>query len=420
MSKTGKLLLGVAASPRAKLASAEYSKLLDSISDYQKMYEVVYEYANEKRISNTEGLVLAGLFGAKASDIGVEGINLRDVFQTGKMSKEELAEKLNVCDGIIIGTPVYFGDRSSWFDFFVRFIKDNGINTRDKIFGAVSVGAKRNGGQETTLIFGLLDALNMGFNVVGNGPPTSQFGGTGWAGDIGKIQDDNFGLDTSMGLGKRIKRYMEIISSDQSPSNDLKIGILHSGFPAGDKELTNLVLMIEQKGAKASALNIDNLTIKPCLGCSICPKEQGIEYGCVIKDDMIKMKNLAVSVDGLIFMLHKGKNEIDQYQLFLERTRFIRRDNFILSDIPFGVYYSEKDSVGGQYATRMFTSFLRHNMYIVSPLVQSISIKKNKMLIGKPSLLCDNILRIASKSKTARNISKKNYIYEDIGYGKKR
>ncbi|MDD5643853.1 MAG: NAD(P)H-dependent oxidoreductase [bacterium] len=420
MNRKKKLLLGVVASPRAKLASAEYSKLLDKISDYQKMYEMIYEYAGEKKISNTEGLVLASLFGAKSEDVDAEGINLKDVFQTGKISREQLAEKLNKCEGVIIGTPVYFGDRSSWFDSFVRFIKDNGINTKDKIFGAVSVGAKRNGGQETTLIFGLLDALNRGFNVVGNGPPTSQFGGTGWAGDIGKIQDDNFGLDTSMGLGKRVGRYFEIAASVQTPLNELKIGILHSGFASGSEEIKKLVSMIEEKGAKTDILNIDDLKIKPCLGCPICPKEQGMEYGCVIKDDMIKVKNLSVSVDGLIFMLYKGKKENDQYQLFLERTRFIRRDNFILSDIPFGAYYSEKDFGGGQYTTRMFTSFLRHNMYIVSPLVQSISIENEEILIGDPSLLCDNLLRIASKSKTARNISKKKYIYEDIGYGKKR
>ena len=211
MKKGNNLLLGISTSTRAKLSTQGYLEALNRMSDYQTMYELIYELGSEKKISNTEGLLLASLFGARSKDIDINVINLKDVFKSTKISKQELTKELDRCSGIILGTPVYFGDRSSLFEKLVEHIRTNKIDTKNKIFGMVTAGAKRNGGQETTLVFGLLDALNLGFNVVGNGPPTSQFGGTGWAGDIGKIQDDNFGIDTSMGVGKRVKRYFEII-----------------------------------------------------------------------------------------------------------------------------------------------------------------------------------------------------------------
>ena len=44
--------------------------------------------------------------------------------------------------------------------------------------------AEQIAGLATAKYTGKRFALNLGFNVVGNGPPTSQFGGTGWAGDV--------------------------------------------------------------------------------------------------------------------------------------------------------------------------------------------------------------------------------------------
>ena len=417
MKKKKKLLLGLSASPRGRLSSEGYLEALDKVANYQEMYELIYELTGEKKISNTEALLLASLFGARSKDIEIDVINLKEVFQSKKISVEELLKKVEACSGIIIGTPVYFGDRSCWFDLFIEQLREHNINVQDKIFGAVSVGAKRNGGQETTLIFGLLDALNLGFNVVGNGPPTSQFGGTGWAGDIGKIQDDNFGLDTALGLGNRVKRYFEILSTQGTSCNELNIGILHSGFGKDDKEVTNVAKKIKEKGAKVEVINVDALEISPCLGCSVCPKEPGLEYGCRITDGMKSAKDLASSIDGLIFMLRKTPKNKTNYQMFLERTRFIRRDNFIMSDLPFGAYYFEDTFFSSQYATRMFMSFLRHNMYIVSPLVQFINSDENMISNTDPDKMFSRLFFFASKSAAARKKGNIKYSYKAIGYG---
>ena len=93
MKKENKTLLGISASPRANLCTQEYLDVLGKISDYQKMYEVVYELASEKKISNTEGLLLASLFGAKSEKIDIDVVNLKDVYQSGRISEQQLMEK---------------------------------------------------------------------------------------------------------------------------------------------------------------------------------------------------------------------------------------------------------------------------------------------------------------------------------------
>ena len=418
MKKGNNLLLGISTSTRAKLSTQGYLEALNRMSDYQTMYELIYELGSEKKISNTEGLLLASLFGARSKDIDIDVINLKDVFRSTKISKQELTKKLDRCSGIILGTPVYFGDRSSWFEKLIEHIRTNKIDTKNKIFGMVTAGAKRNGGQETTLVFGLLDALNLGFNVVGNGPPTSQFGGTGWAGDIGKIQDDNFGIDTSMGVGKRVKRYFEIISSKATSKKKLTIGILYSGFnKKGDIRIQDLILNIQKSGVETKLIDIDRLKIKPCLACAKCPHTLETDYGCIIKDDMSEIRELFGGINGLILISRKGNDKIGKYQLFLERTRFIRRSNFIMSDVPFGVYSIEDKLTGSQLSTRIFMSFLRHNVFVVSPLVQSIYDGSNTVHIGHIDELCCNLIKIASKTKSAISKSKSRYTYKSIGYG---
>ena len=79
-----------------------------------------------------------------------------------------------------------------------------------KLYGGIAVGAKRNGGQETTLIYQMLDMVELGFLAVGNDhETTAQYGGTGHAGDVGTMHKDNYGLDTSLGVGRRMARVLK-------------------------------------------------------------------------------------------------------------------------------------------------------------------------------------------------------------------
>ncbi len=98
---------------------------------------------------------------------------------------------------IIVSSPVYFGDRGSLVQSLFEFIESDPLLRQDmagKIYGGLAVGAKRNGGQETTLIYQMLDMLDMGLLAVGNGhETTAQYGGTAKAGDVGRSQPTRTG-----------------------------------------------------------------------------------------------------------------------------------------------------------------------------------------------------------------------------------
>ena len=51
----------------------------------------------------------------------------------------------------------------------------------------------------------MLDFLNLGSKVVGNGyDTTAQYGGTLVSGDIGKLQEDSYGIKTALSTGKNL------------------------------------------------------------------------------------------------------------------------------------------------------------------------------------------------------------------------
>jgi multimeric flavodoxin WrbA len=107
--------------------------------------------------------------------------------------------------GIIVGTPVYFTNMSAlakeFLDRWMVFRKDFGL--RDKVGGAIAVGAARNGGQEVTLQTVHAAMLCQDMIIVSDGRPTARLGGILVSGgdDISK---DELGLTTARGLGRRV------------------------------------------------------------------------------------------------------------------------------------------------------------------------------------------------------------------------
>ena len=129
---------------------------------------------------------------------------------TGECPKDDeinhLLIKIQEAHGLIIGSPVYFGNVSAQLKMFMdrsRPLRSD-FKLKDKVGGAIAVGGSRNGGQETAISaiheFLLIhDAV-----VVGDGSPLAHYGGTGFAGAEGDIKNDDFGIETSNNLGKRI------------------------------------------------------------------------------------------------------------------------------------------------------------------------------------------------------------------------
>jgi multimeric flavodoxin WrbA len=118
----------------------------------------------------------------------------------------EISEKLADADGIIMGSPVYFGGVTSQMKMFMdrsRPLRAN-FKLRDKVCGAIAVGASRNGGQETTISSMHEFLLIQDAIIVGDGAPAAHYGGTGVGGPVGSTENDDVGMETSKNLGKRV------------------------------------------------------------------------------------------------------------------------------------------------------------------------------------------------------------------------
>lgn len=109
--------------------------------------------------------------------------------------------------GIIVGTPVYFGNMSSLCKAFLdrcMVFRKNNFALSNKVGGVLAVGAARNGGQELTIQSVLTVMLCQEMIVVGDGRPTAHFGGTLLNNGQDDIANDAFGLSTARNLGRRV------------------------------------------------------------------------------------------------------------------------------------------------------------------------------------------------------------------------
>lgn len=109
--------------------------------------------------------------------------------------------------GIVIGTPVYFGNMSSLCKAFlerciVLYHPDYALS--NKVAGVVAVGGTRNGGQEATIQSVHVSLSCQEMILVGNGRPSSRIGGTVWSGAEGGVLKDEFGMTTTKALGRRV------------------------------------------------------------------------------------------------------------------------------------------------------------------------------------------------------------------------
>jgi multimeric flavodoxin WrbA len=109
--------------------------------------------------------------------------------------------------GIIIGTPVYFGNMSSLCKAFLDrciVLWQDDFALSGKVAGVVAVGGSRNGGQEVTIQSVQVSLLCQEMILVGNGRPGPRLGATVWSGAQGGVLKDEYGLTTAKALGRRV------------------------------------------------------------------------------------------------------------------------------------------------------------------------------------------------------------------------
>jgi multimeric flavodoxin WrbA len=106
---------------------------------------------------------------------------------------------------IIVGSPVYFSNMSSLCKAFLdRWMVFRGtFALRNKIGGAIAVGAARNGGQELTLQTIHAAMLCQDMIIVSEGRPSSRLGGI-LVSTNDDISKDETGLAAARSLGRRV------------------------------------------------------------------------------------------------------------------------------------------------------------------------------------------------------------------------
>lgn len=194
------------------------------------MVKIIGIVGSPRSNGNTQILVKAALEAAKEVGADTELIKLNEIEiepciacnickDTGECAiydgVADVLEKMVEADGIILGSPVYFGSVTSQLKMLMdrsRPLRTE-FKLKDKVGGAISVGGSRNGGQETTIntihsFFLIHEAL-----VVGDGAPTAHYGGTGVGGAPGDSENDEVGLETSRNLGRRVAEVARLLVS---------------------------------------------------------------------------------------------------------------------------------------------------------------------------------------------------------------
>ncbi|MEA3343526.1 MAG: flavodoxin family protein [archaeon] len=177
-------------------------------------------FVGSKRDGNTKKLTEAALDAAKAAGAETQLIHIGKMNispckacdtckKAGKCIIEDDFQKaeelLASADGVIFGSPVYFGGVSAQMKAFMdrtRTLRRKSA-LKDKVGGAIAVGASRNGGQETTIqqIHNYFFIQEM---LVVSDASTAHYGGTGVAGAPGDASKDEFGMETARNLGTHV------------------------------------------------------------------------------------------------------------------------------------------------------------------------------------------------------------------------
>lgn len=352
---------------------------------FDEMYRNLKKNKGNKGLSNSEVALAAALWSAKEIDVDIDYLSLSEYYsESGSSNLDELKTKIKNADGIIISTPVYFGDRGSLVQSLINELKKDKdvLNAiKHKVFSGIAVGAKRNGGQETTLIYQLMDMLNLGMLGVGNdSETTSQYGGTGLAGDIGTMPQDQYGLDTAMGTGRRIARTVKMIGLGEEKELLKKPKVLFWVLQDADNFALNFVRNLSENflsNIDGDIINISEKNIMRCIACDVCPTHIDIdeEYRCIIKskkDDVSDFHRNLLDYDAIVPVIYSNKNAQDihsNYQRFLERTRYLRRGDYVFSDIAVAPLIIEEIGTHDNMNIRSVTSMIRHHTIISNPLM---------------------------------------------------
>jgi multimeric flavodoxin WrbA len=405
---------------------------------FDEIYKNLLKAKGDKGLSNSEASLAAGLWSAYQEGAEIVHTSLSSYFpMNGKAKRlDELKAKILDADALLISGPVYFGDRSSLAHEFVEFLQcDQDI--KDHIFGkcyaGIAVGAKRNGGQETSLIYQIIDMSNLNMLAVGNSAETTaQYGGTTLAGDVGTAYKDEYGLNTCMGTGARLAK--TALGLDQVRDMKLKDKVQIAVWMVQDTSdgkglnyIKSLLSKVQNDDVEFKIVDLSKEEIYRCIACDVCPTKVGPkeEYRCIIKakeDYMQREHQNIVNVDAILIAGYSpvDKTRVDSvYQKFIERTRYLRRDDYVFTDRLIAPLVISEMNSNQNLHIRMLTSLIRHHTILHHPLLafeQDGQLLNNDFFLKQADLFAKKavqttIARLNSDANEASKIS-----YNPIGY----
>jgi len=129
--------------------------------------------------------------------------------------------------------------------------------------------------------------------------------------------------------------------------------------------------------ADVSVLNPVGRKIRPCIACDICPTHIGPdeEYRCIIgraDDGMKELHHRLLTPDILMPALYSPKGRdglVSVYQEFMERTRYLRRGDYVFTDRLVAPLIFAELGTGEHLDVRVMTSFIRHHTVMCRPIV---------------------------------------------------
>ncbi|MBN2010059.1 flavodoxin family protein [candidate division KSB1 bacterium] len=396
------------------------------ITNEPDLYEYIEHVARCHAISNSEGSGIAVAYGAMKYTNDIKYVRLNEYINSkGQFhQQQELLDLMIDADGYVFLTPVYFGDRSSLlFDLFTA-VKQHGLDFDGKVSAVASVGAKRNGGQETTNIYTLYNLMQMKSLAVGNGPPTSQYGGTLVGGNKGTMDNDYFGIMTAMGVGTKISQTMNLLEATGSSKPVISFWFTEDMPDRRYYRYLKSLLPKLPATAEWRILDLLNFNFHQCFACNRCPYEMGEHsYKCVIRDDdMAIVQPSLLESDGFIVCGLNYEDEAQKqsvYQRFVERTRYIRRNDFMLTNHPFMTLSMNELFADHSYDLKAFTAFLRHNTIAH----RGLRVFETKHGLEEPDMndCLHSFVDITAKSKSQRMQARviQKSAYEAIGYESK-
>ena len=420
-------------------AQIHYQQFIEAGREKGLPFDVIYQnlhrLAGSKGLSNSEIGVAAALWTAYRTGCEIDYIPLADHFgprETRNLDK--LEEQLRTADGLILGTPVYFGDRGSLAASFIELLRASPelrAHVAGKPAAGVAVGAKRNGGQETTLIYQLAEFASLGMLAVGNdSETTSQYGGTIVAGDVGEGAKDKYGIKTSMGVGRRVARIAieQAIAQKYEFRSRLRVlfWILQDANQFALKQVQELLAQ-SKTAIDANIMLLDEADVQRCIACDICPTHVGLdeEYRCIIhrrSDAVGKYHKEFLDPDLIVpvaYSPRERKGLHSNYQRFMERTRYLRRGDYLFTDLAVMPLVFEELGVGENMMLRILTSMIRHHTVLLPPAVGFMS--GGKILNGaevrelwRQALTGAQKLAVGRLSGSAEQI--KTLTYNPVGY----